>query len=640
MKINTTFILVLLALISLPCMALNPIDFFKKSKFDSIKISPTGEYLAATVPVSDRTVLVILQASDLKVLGVFRPEEKEYVDSFTWSSNIRVIFNTSIKIGNLEEPYAMPGLWGMDFDGKKIKKFSEMGWPLNTLPDDEDNVLIDHYDSLGRSTYGLQNTYTGKVTSSKQVAPSAKDNFEGLGFYATSKGEVLIHVAEKAGADKNVFYSRATLNDPWVQIFDENVKGGKLSFGGFSPSSKLAYFTLEDPVSGPDSLISIDLLSHEIKTVQRDDNVNPYAILESPIDGSVYAIEYLDGKPRFDYIQPDNEFAIEHKKMRKSFPNQIVEPVNYTKDGNTAIYYVWSDANPGDYYIYNRKSGEAKHLVSDRSWLNPELMANTEPVKFKARDGLELEAFLTMPRIKTKNVPLIVNPHGGPFGIFDQWGFDPEVQLLANKGYAVLQVNFRGSGNYGKTFEEKGYKQWGRTMQDDITDATKWVIEKGIATPGKICIYGSSYGGYAALMGAIREPDLYSCVIGYVGAYDLKKMYDYKSAGAHHSGSRAWYLKKFYLETIGSEGLEQVSPVFLANSIKAPVFLASGELDYNVPVIQTKDMHKALKTANKSVELKIYDKEGHGNFLLENQMDLASRVLQFLDKTIGPASVK
>jgi dipeptidyl aminopeptidase/acylaminoacyl peptidase len=235
---------------------------------------------------------------------------------------------------------------------------------------------------------------------------------------------------------------------------------------------------------------------------------------------------------------------------------------------------------------------------------------------------------------------VVINPHGGPFGVYDRWGFDPEVQMLASQGYAVMQVNFRGSGNYGKTFEEKGYKQFGRAMQDDLTDATRWLIERGVAPPGKICIYGASYGGYAALMGAAREPELYNCVIGNVGVYDLKKMYSYKSTGAFNKYSSAWWLKKFYLETLGSEGLEQTSPVNLASTIKAPILLGAGALDKNVPVSQTKSMGAALQKANKPVEIKIYPSEGHGNFLLENQLDWANRVLLFLDRTIGPNSPK
>ncbi|MBP7370952.1 MAG: S9 family peptidase, partial [Arenimonas sp.] len=565
MKIKTVLVVVLLSFISLPSFALTTADFFKKSKFNLIKISPTGEYLAATVPISDRTVLVVIRISDMQRMGVFKPEDEEYVDNFMWSSNKRVIFNTSIKIGRLEMPYKLYGVWGMDADGSNIKKFSGMRWVLNDLPDDEDNVLIENYNSNGNSIYGLQNTYTGKFTPTKQpILPSVKADYEGEGFYANDKGDVLIHLAGRKGTDESIYYSRTTINDPWVQIFDEGTLGGNLSFIGFSSDSKLAYFTLEDAVSGPDSVVSIDMLSHEQKTVQRDNNVNPYASLQSPIDGSVYAIVYLDGKPRVEYIQADNIFAIEHKKMSNSFPGQFVTPINYTKDGTKALYYVRSDTNPGDYYIYDRTAKEAKYLVSDMDWINPEQMAKTEPVKFKARDGLEIEGFITMPLNKTKNVPVIINPHGGPFSVYDEWGFDSELQLLASHGYAVMQVNFRGSGNYGKTFQEKGYKQWGRTMQDDLTDATNWLIEKGIATPGKICIYGASYGGYAALMGAAREPNLYSCVIGNVGVYDLKKMYDYDSSGAFHKYSSGWWAKKFFMETMGSEGLEQSSPVNLA----------------------------------------------------------------------------
>lgn len=639
-KLYLVFLLGCTDLITSVCLAVTVDEFYKESEFDAVKISPTGEYLAATVPFNNRTVLVVLQLSDMKTLGVFKPESETHIDQFDWVSNKRLIFNTGKKIGRLEQPFALPGLWAMDFDGANKKVVSFKRSILNDLPNDEDNVLIEYTDSVYESTYGTKNIYTGVFTPSKQASPTKKTDYVGLGYYASFTGDVLIHVAVKKGTEDAVIYTRTTVNDPWVKVFDEAEKKYEINFMGFSQGNKLAYFTLDQAIKGPESLISIDMQSHEIKTVLQDDNVNPKSVLSSPTDGSVYAVRFLDGRPRYEYLQPNNEFAIDHKKLSNSFPGQDVLAINYTKDGSQALYFVWSDKNPGDYYLYDRKKGKASYLVSDKRWIDTELMASTEPVQFKSRDGVIIEGFLTRPKNPMKNMPVIINPHGGPFDVYDRWGFDSEVQMLAHNGYAVLQVNYRGSGNHGIAFQKLGYKQWGKTMQDDLTDATHWMISQGYATPGKICIYGASYSGYAALMGAVREPDLYSCVIGNVGVYDLNKVLKDDTKDSKHRYTQGWWSKKYLLDTLGAEKLQQISPLRLASNIKAPVLLAAGELDYTAPVSHTKYMYNELKKAHKQVEMKIYANEGHGNFLVKNQVDWAQRLLAFLDKTIGSKSGK
>ncbi len=255
-----------------------------------------------------------------------------------------------------------------------------------------------------------------------------------------------------------------------------------------------------------------------------------------------------------------------------------------------------------------------------------------KPIKFNARDGLEIEGFLTVPeKGASKNLPMILLVHGGPIGIFDTWGFDQEVQLLASRGYAVLQVNYRGSGNYGRSFTEKGHLQWGRAMQDDLTDATRWAIAQGIADSKRICIYGGSYGGYAALMGAVREPDLYACAIGNVGVYDLPQLYKDDS-------KESWYLDKFLTNTLGNTNLEVISPSLRATEIRIPVLLGAGREDKIALPLHTERMRDALLKAGRPVDTVIYESEGHGNYLLKNQIDWANRVLNFLDKNIGAAA--
>ena len=209
--------------------------------------------------------------------------------------------------------------------------------------------------------------------------------------------------------------------------------------------------------------------------------------------------------------------------LMRAFPGSNVRITSTTADGSLAIVFVDSDVNPGDYYLFDTKTMRAEFLRATRTWIDPRQMRPRKPIEVTARDGVKLHGYLTQPA-GTGPQPLVVLPHGGPHGIRDTWEFDWEAQLLASRGYAVLQINFRGSAGYGMDFETAGYRQWGAGMQDDVTDATRWAIEQKVTEPNRICIFGGSYGAFAALMGAAREPDLYRCAVGYAGIYDLELM--------------------------------------------------------------------------------------------------------------------
>jgi dipeptidyl aminopeptidase/acylaminoacyl peptidase len=244
---------------------------------------------------------------------------------------------------------------------------------------------------------------------------------------------------------------------------------------------------------------------------------------------------------------------------------------------------------------------------------------------------MTLYGYVTTPRGAGKNLPMVVLPHGGPFGISDEWAFDPEIQMLASAGYAVLQVNFRGSGGHGRAYRHAGVRQWGRSMQDDVTDATRWAISEGIADGRRICIYGASYGGYAALMGSAKEPDLYRCAVGYVGVYDVP-MWIGKGGWADSANA---YLDGW----VGKPSeLVSVSPVHLARQIRIPVLLVAGGQDERVPIEQSEAMEKALRAAGVPVDTLYIRTEGHGFFVDEHRKQFYERLLAFLDANIGTAA--
>src|SRR5690606_25033845 len=306
-------------------------------------------------------------------------------------------------------------------------------------------------------------------------------------------------------------------------------------------------------------------------------------------------------------------------------------------DGRMLLVEVDSDRNAGDFYLFDTQAKNADYMISRRDWLDPAKMAEVRPISLQARDGLQLHGYLTVPPgTEGKDIPLVVMPHGGPYGIADTWGFDSSAQLLAAAGYGVLQVNFRGSGLYGRDFRHAGAREWGRAMQDDVTDATRWAIDQGIADAGRICIYGASYGAYAALMGVAREPSLYQCAIGYVGVYDLPLMF------RRGDTQERWSGMAFLRDWVGDrDSLAAVSPVQLAGQVKVPVLLAAGGEDERAPIEHSRRMERALQAAGVPVETLYYDTEGHGFHVDEHRLEFNQRVLGFLGRHIGngtPAS--
>ncbi len=322
--------------------------------------------------------------------------------------------------------------------------------------------------------------------------------------------------------------------------------------------------------------------------------------------------------------------------LEKAFAGQNISITSRTRDGSLMLIKVDSDINPGEYYLFNTHSKKADFLWANNSWIDPRQMHSMRPVEITAGDGLTLKGYLTLPGDNTLTAnstahPLVVLPHGGPHFVRDFWKYNPEVQLLANSGYAVLQVNFRGSSGYGKVFEKKGYRHWGDDMIRDIIDMTNWAIEQGYASQDRVCIYGASYGAYAALMASVRAPDLYQCAIGYVGLYNLEYMHEKGDIPDFWGGSG------FLDKVIGRDKtrLQEFSPVNHVEKIKAAVMLIHGNNDRRVPIIHAKKMRDALKKSGKDVTWLSYGNSGHGVWDVKNRTQLYRSILRFLEKHIA-----
>ena len=322
--------------------------------------------------------------------------------------------------------------------------------------------------------------------------------------------------------------------------------------------------------------------------------------------------------------------------LMQQFPGADVQLTSSTPDGSKVVFLVSGGSDPGQFFLYDSASRKASFLFARRPWIKPEQMAAVEPISLKSRDGLALHGYLTRPsgQEDAKNLPTVVFVHGGPYGIRDHWEFDPHVQMLASRGYAVLQVNYRGSGGYGEAFEQAGFREWGGKMQDDVTDATRWAIAQGVADPKRICIFGASYGGYAALEGAVKEPELYRCAIGYVGVYDLRLMYTRGDIPQSTYGDN--YLKRVLGED--ESVLWDRSPIAHLDRLKAKVMLIVGGADKRVPPVQGESLRSALNKAHIEHEWIYQRTEGHGFYDEKSAQDMFGKVVAFLDRNLGAQS--
>ncbi|HTL17650.1 MAG TPA: S9 family peptidase, partial [Patescibacteria group bacterium] len=302
------------------------------------------------------------------------------------------------------------------------------------------------------------------------------------------------------------------------------------------------------------------------------------------------------------------------------------------RDGTKAILGSSNDRTPGTFYLVDTTSGKIKKLSDVAEWIDPEEMCPMRPIEYQSRDGLKIHGYLTLPLGSSgKNLPMVVNPHGGP-NLRNSWGFDPEVQFLANRGYAVLRVNFRGSTGYGKTFLKAGFKEWGLKQQDDITDGVKWAIEQGIADPKRIAIFGASYGGFAALTGLEKTPELYRCGISYAGVTDILRTID-------PSAPTLTMVKMLLAERVGDpkkdrQQLKESSPLNHVDQIQVPVFLAYGALDPKVPIATARTLAKDLQKRGKLYAFMEKEDEGHGFVKEENRIEFWKKVDEFLKSNL------
>lgn len=619
--------------------------YLRRNTFTDIKISPTGAFYAATIPMEDRTGLAIVRREDGKLIGSFVPPKNNHANDFDWVNDQRVLIGLAEKFGSLDEPQPTGELFGINADGgrgelligyrvqsrgpgtriqpKKVEAVA--AFMIDALPDQDRRVLVkvmpfsvDPFTSAERLD-----------VNSGQRTMVARAPVQRADFVADGKGDV--RFADGAAGDNvNKLYYRDGAGAAWKMINDQGVSQRIERALGFSEDGRLAYLLVEQP-SGPDTIVSWNPATGERHELLRDAVVDPARVIYRRGTSIPIGALYLGDTPRTRFFDETSADARLQRSLEQAFGGQAVFITSSSRDGRLAMVQVWSGSNPGDFYVFDTQAKKADLVVSRSQWVDPDTAAVVQPIALKARDGMPLHGFVTRPRgSEGKRLPMVVMPHGGPFFVHDDGAYDMESQLLAAAGYAVLQVNYRGSSNFGRAHANAGSREWGGAMQDDLTDATRWAVAEGIADGAKICMYGASYGGYAALMGVAKEPSLYACAAGYVGVYDLPIMYT--TGDIQRRGSGETYLR----EWVGDRtALAAVSPVNLADRIKVPVFLAAGGEDERAPILHTRRMEAALKKAGVSVETLYYPTEGHGFYTDPHRREYYTRLLAFLSNSLG-----
>lgn len=623
----------------------NLAPFIENDGVRDIKISPTGEFYAATLPLGERSAVAVMRRSDQTIVGSHQLPRNTHIADFWWVGDQRLMFGLAERFGARDFPSPTGELFAMNVDGSRPQllvgyrvRESSLGsnirssakeefvhaWPIDLLPEDPRNVLVavSPFSKDPLTRVDRMDVQTGRRTTIA-TAPVYRGQF-----LADHAGEIRFAVGARGDNISRLYY-REQRGADWQLINDERESGRVEVPIGFSEDNTVAYLQVSQP-SGPDAVIAWTIASGERRELARDAAVDPELIMR-PGTVAAVGVRYLGAPPRTAFFDETGEDAKRMRMLEAAFPGQVVRVASATRDAATQMLLVTSDTDPGSFYTFDVAGKQADFVLPRRARIDPARMATMQPVSLQARDGLPLHGYLTRPAgAGDAPLPLVVMPHGGPYGIFDDWAFEPDAQVLAQAGYAVLQVNFRGSGNYGRAFRHAGAREWGGTMQDDLTDATRWAVAQGHADAERICIYGASYGGYAALMGVAREPDLYRCAVGYVGVYDLPLMRTQDRRGG--TSMRTWLD-----EWIGTDTaqLSARSPTRLADRIQAPVLLVAGGEDEIAPVEHTRRMERALRAAGVPVDTLYVANEGHGFYKPENRRAFYTRLLAFLAGHLG-----
>lgn len=631
--------------------------FFDNPEFSGAQLSPSGKYVAARVGGKGmRERLAVYEIATGKAQSVAQFNDAD-VGHFQWISDDRLLLDSAERDMAQGQMRNAPGLFAVNRDGTQFKRLAErkrsfvvdgrrealLPWHTFMMPQGgKQNSEYAYVES--REYQGINdvahvellrlNTLTGR-TATYGGPRNVKR------WWIDYDGEPRLALTSVDGTSA-IHYRDPKRNNEWREL---------TSFARYTGSAN----SFEPMTFGPDGTLYVRAAAGQDMRAVYAYNFETNQLSERPVvrqedydfsghlifnDKGLRGVRFVSDGEGTQWLDPEMQAAQEHIDQLLAGTVNIITPPRRPETANLMVK-AYSDRQAPVYFIYNGDTKKLIRMGDSRPQLKASQMATRETVRYQARDGLSIPAWLTIPKGGAKNLPMVVLVHGGPWVRGSGWGFDDEAQFLASRGYVVLQPEFRGSTGFGEKFFRAGMKQWGLKMQDDIADGVKWAVAQGYADSKRVCIAGASYGGYAVLMGLINDPDLYRCGVNWVGVTDIELMYK-GSWTASSDLPDSW--KQYGMpEMIGdlkadAAQLQRTSPLQQAARIKQPLLLAYGGADLRVPIYHGKKFYDAIKPLNSQVEWIEYEEEGHGWILPKNRFDFWTRVERFLDQNIGAGS--
>lgn len=593
-------------------------DFTTQAEVTAVSISPTGRYITASVRQGDLSEFQIVTNPEREFTVQKNLGEQTEVADITWLTDDIALLRPAYRVSGVDFRAASAQLATIEAETGHVRR-SGYGTVLDILPDNPKEVLV----SIPATRFGEAARLNLRAGTLRRAGRSAAPQGS---FVPNADGDVLVSIG-RTTEDVLQIHTREGPNKRWnlVASHRQEDEGWVPVHFGPLPNTYYTYDSRGGPTVG---LGLYDASADTHRMIYRHPTVDVTSLLYDFANRTVYGIRFDHHYPQIMYIKRSHPLARQHASLQKMFPDDTVQITSMTRDNSVAIALVSGDRRPGDYYLVDVNAGKLELLRSRKPRLQPENLSPMSPIELQVRDGTTIYGYLTSSPTAEKPGPMVVYIHGGPHGVRDYWGYNDTVQLLASRGFHVLQVNYRGSGGYGVDYQATGFGEWGGLMQDDVTDATRWAIQNGVADPDRICIHGVSYGAYSALIGVAREPDLYRCAVGYAGVYDLTIM---QSKG---DVQRTLAGEEFIRRIIGADeaALVSGSPAHQANRIRAKVMLVHGGADDRSPVEHAYRMRDALRKAGNEPEWLFDMEQGHGFRGNQTTLDLYRRILDFLAK--------
>ncbi|MEC7987675.1 MAG: S9 family peptidase [Myxococcota bacterium] len=595
-------------------------DFFRNPSKSTFLISPDGLHIGYMKPWKSRMNIFVLNTQSQQERRLTACEDRS-IYGFVWLNNHRIGYAKD-EGGDENVHY-----YAVNIDGSNeidLTPFDNIqARMIDHLPDDPDHIIV----GLNQRNPQIHDPYRVNIHSGERTLLA--ENPGNIASWVTDHNGILRAATTTDGVNTSLLY-RDSEGDDFRVLLTTNFKisVSPLFFTFDNQQLYVASNRLRDKAAiyrfNVESATEEELIfSHE--------EVDVSALLYSKKRKVLTGVAFVRAKQEIIFFDEWRQRVQDN--LEAQLAGYQVSLTSLSKDETKAVVLASSDRARGTYYFYDIEQNTLIKLASLSPWLNEQNMAQMKPIQYKSRDGLTINGYLTLPvGVEAKNLPVVVNPHGGPWAR-DVWGYKSEIQFLANRGFAVFQMNFRGSTGYGREFIEKSFKQWGKTMQDDISDGVQWLIDEGIADPKRIAIYGASYGGYATLAGLTFTPDLYACGVDYVGVSSLFTFMD--------SMPPYWEMFRSMMhEMVGhpeddKEHLASASPLLHVDKIKVPLFIAQGANDPRVKKSESDQIVAALKARGIEVPYMVKEDEGHGFYNEENQFEFYREMETFLQRHIG-----